>query len=190
MIKAEYHGLYASDFLDELEKRQDLRIDAPVDVEKIALLLGVRITDHVDLGNINTVGSISIKNNTPVIWVNPVENSYRPRRRFTIAHEIGHLVLHIEPDIGVNEFLDTKATLNRRDSHWDIKEYEANNFAAQILMPMNLLNKYGNEIIDRHKNHYNVDKIPRDTFIDKMCDKFVVSDPAMTFRLKRIGVIS
>ncbi len=59
------------------------------------------------------------------------------RKRFTAAHEIGHFVLHkdligsgIEDDVFYRSGLP----------HW--QETEANNFAADILMPWELINKF------------------------------------------------
>ncbi|MEZ0007070.1 Zn-dependent peptidase ImmA (M78 family) [Flavobacterium sp. 28YEA47A] len=48
------------------------------------------------------------------------------RKRFTIAHELGHILLHNESNFPVSEFRDEK-----------IKEKEANSFASEFLMPAN-----------------------------------------------------
>jgi len=61
----------------------------------------------------------------------------RTRRRFTIAHEISHYVLH-EGDIGDGIFDDAlyRSGLSSR------KEAQANSLAADILMPWSKLNKF------------------------------------------------
>lgn len=58
-------------------------------------------------------------NNAPVIWI----NSCMPndRKRYTIAHELGHLVMHLRT-------LDTSKSEEE-------KEEEANRFAAEFLLP-------------------------------------------------------
>lgn len=48
------------------------------------------------------------------------------RKRFTIAHELGHILLHNESNFPVSEFRDEK-----------VKEKEANSFASEFLMPAN-----------------------------------------------------
>jgi Zn-dependent peptidase ImmA (M78 family) len=57
------------------------------------------------------------------------------RRRFTIAHEIGHLVLHKGEQVHV----DSGFRINLRDPRSataeDVEEIEANAFAANLLMP-------------------------------------------------------
>ena len=58
------------------------------------------------------------------------------RRRFTVAHELGHFILH-----GGDDFYDSKDILFRSVSQMDIsendrrKEVQANMFAAELLMP-------------------------------------------------------
>lgn len=55
----------------------------------------------------------------PVIVING--NYSNDRKRLTIAHELGHIVLHISPDIVI--------------PNWRDKEKEAYSFAAEFLMP-------------------------------------------------------
>nr|VFK52558.1 MAG: protein of unknown function (DUF955) [Candidatus Kentron sp. TC] len=187
-----YHGLSAQELLEKLDSESHgFSINAPINVNMMPGLLGVRLDESIKLtaDDISTAGSVTVEVDSAVIWVNPIENQYPPRKRFTIAHEIGHLVLHIDPKTGVREFIDTKKTLARRDYHWDIKEYEANNFAAQLLMPIDLLNECGNRLISSYITKTGKDKMPTSAFILEMSDLFDVSEPAMRFRLKNIGAI-
>lgn len=186
----EYHGLSVKEFLNALHDEHEFQIEPPIDVEKIVRLLDVKLDEKVDFNDISTAGSVSIKDSHARIWVNPLENDYEPRRRFTLAHEIGHLVLHIDPDVGVREFIDTKKTLNRKDSYWDSKEYEANNFAAQLLMPLALIKKHGISVIDRYKERFDVQTVPVTAFVSEMASLFKVSEPAMKYRLKNVGIIN
>lgn len=69
----------------------------------------------------------------PVIGINAAH--HRNRQRFTLAHELGHLLLHTG-DIS----LDTPRTAVRmRDERCatgtDVEEIQANRFAAALLMP-------------------------------------------------------
>nr|VFK23611.1 MAG: protein of unknown function (DUF955) [Candidatus Kentron sp. MB]VFK27971.1 MAG: protein of unknown function (DUF955) [Candidatus Kentron sp. MB]VFK74486.1 MAG: protein of unknown function (DUF955) [Candidatus Kentron sp. MB] len=188
-----YHGFSAKELLEELENNFEFSISAPIDVDKIVVLLGIILDESMNFDEISTAGSVSIVDGRSAanakIWINPIENSYPPRRRFTIAHEIGHLILHIKPEIGIKEFIDTKIKLNRRDYYWDKKEYEANNFAAQLLMPVDLINGYGKKIISSYKKRTEESKVPMTFFIEEMAEQFDVSETAMRFRLKNIGAI-
>lgn len=69
------------------------------------------------------------------IFVN--QNHSHVRRRFTIAHEIGHYVLH-EAQIGDGIFDDAMY----RSGLSNAIEAQANRMAADILMPRSLLDRY------------------------------------------------
>lgn len=185
-----YHGLSAKELLTKLKDEEGFDLTPPIDVEKILQLLDIKYSEEIDFDRIDIAGSISIVAGNPLIWINPIQNDYYPRKRFTIAHEIGHLILHINPEIGIKEFIDTQKTLNRKDSYWNIKEYEANNFAAQLLMPAELILTYGNNIIQDYLAKQKVETMPQELFIKEMANLFKVSEPAMTYRLKNMGALN
>lgn len=162
----------------------------PVDVDMVARLLGIEVSEEPRLGahEIDIVGAITLGSDTEPskVWINPLENSYSPRRRFTLAHEIAHFCMHrVSNHTG---FVDTKRTMNRTMSYWDRFESEANNFAAELLMPENLIRKIGREVINDYKVERSVDKMPLAEFTSRMASKFKVSNPAMEFRLKNVGI--
>lgn len=63
--------------------------------------------------------SIITNNGTPLIIIN--KSIPNDRKRFTIAHELGHILMHIAGDFAISTHRD--------------KEQEANNFASEFLMP-------------------------------------------------------
>lgn len=65
------------------------------------------------------------------IFINDKIN-HRPRRRFTVAHELGHGILN--HDISKVHYRN-----NENDSQTDMQELEANVFARDILMPATVL---------------------------------------------------
>jgi len=72
-----------------------------------------------------------------VIFVNREEPPLR--QTFTIAHEVGHKVLHEE----WARSADYKVLLrNPNEQDQDFREKEANAFAANLLMPRNLMDEY------------------------------------------------
>ncbi|HML91885.1 ImmA/IrrE family metallo-endopeptidase [Methyloceanibacter sp.] len=95
------------------------------------------------------------------IYVN--KNHHPNRRRFTIAHEIAHFVLHQE-EIGDGVFDDAmyRSGLPQR------AEFEANRLAADILMPWHLLNQA---------------MATPDYTVASLADHFQVSKSAMSIRL-------
>lgn len=58
-------------------------------------------------------------NQAPVIWIN--RNMPNDRKRFSLAHELGHLVMHLRSE--------------NLDKSEEQKELEANEFAGEFLMP-------------------------------------------------------
>jgi Zn-dependent peptidase ImmA (M78 family) len=99
----------------------------PVNVMAISQSLGVGV---LGIADDDTVYSGAYyphhpeNNNRPTIIINDAEPSYR--QRFTMAHELGHHVMH-----GYQSFRDQLHFAVGREP----KEIEANNFAANLLMP-------------------------------------------------------
>ncbi|WP_437654708.1 ImmA/IrrE family metallo-endopeptidase [Sorangium sp. So ce1182] len=100
----------------------------PVPVELIVLQLGIRLKEQPSA---EWIGQVDPTVDPPVISIN--SDDALVRQRFTMAHEIGHLLLH-----PLNRmFRDT--TLARRG---DVREEEANEFAASLLMPLWMLDRF------------------------------------------------
>jgi len=72
------------------------------------------------------------------------ENHHVNRQRFTLAHEIGHFCLHVDESIDEDMFVD-RLVFNRDTaaSKGEVQvEIEANKFAAELLMPDQLLKNH------------------------------------------------
>lgn len=96
-----------------------------------------------------------------VIYVNREEPPLR--QTFTIAHELGHKILHED----WARSAEYKVLLrNPREQDQDFREKEANAFAANLLMPRSLMNEY-------------YDSLP----LQELSRLFAVSVPAMRARL-------
>jgi hypothetical protein len=108
---------------DEILRAFDAGV-APVDVRGLCFALGVKIVDDPALKFAGTVDSSP--DGAATITVKAGDPEYR--KRFTIAHELGHLMCH-----GPGEFF--------RDTNFagDRRETEANAFAADLLLPRYLL---------------------------------------------------
>ena len=104
--------------------------DAPVDLKKVAQRLYLVIEEGPMNGEIQ--GALVTDGNVGGILINSTVKSEK-RRRFTLAHEIGHFVLHRNKQT----FQDTSSEL--RDYTTSMMEIEANIFAAMLLMPPSLL---------------------------------------------------
>lgn len=75
------------------------------------------------------------------IWVNAAEaREWPPRKRFTIAHELGHWVLH---RTGQQALFCRHGAVEEADRpELPAAEVEANAFAAALLMPADLLREH------------------------------------------------
>jgi Zn-dependent peptidase ImmA (M78 family)/transcriptional regulator with XRE-family HTH domain len=73
----------------------------------------------VDLSEKFDGASILSDAGCPIILIN--RNISNDRKRFTIAHELGHLILHVLGDFPIGDYRD--------------REREANEFASEFLMP-------------------------------------------------------
>lgn len=109
----------------------------PTPLVSMAKDLGIKIYETYDLKD-NQAGLIRKEKDNYVIYLN-IHDSSR-RKRFTIAHEIGHFILH-KDILEKRELIDDirQPILNRNtDKSQKEKqqiEIEANIFAANILMP-------------------------------------------------------
>lgn len=110
-----------------------------------------------------------------------VNNTKPPTRQyFTIAHELGHYFLHqdeIKRELFVDEenVLDRAGMLYRRDEAVSTKlETEANNFAASLIMPAELVKGAWEKLRD----------------VEDCAQVFNVSVEAMSIRLSRLGLVN
>jgi Zn-dependent peptidase ImmA (M78 family) len=136
----------------------------PVNPVALAKEMGVEVWFASFTGaSKNVSGFYDCEDNS--IYVN--EDEYAPRQTFTIAHELGHKVLHQEWANSA-DYKVLWRDVNGQEQ--DAKEVEANAFAANLLMPKFLLDRY----IDRG--------LPP----SRLAALFAVSVPAMKNRLSKL----
>jgi len=103
-----------------------------------------------------------------------------PRRRFSAAHELGHAVLHRER-MGRYR-ADNRTTLLEDDESTDELEREANQFAAELLMPEAVVRARASELKSLHGC------CPLGVLTYRLAGELLVSREAMRYRLKNLGV--
>ncbi|MEM8988386.1 MAG: ImmA/IrrE family metallo-endopeptidase [Pseudomonadota bacterium] len=130
---AELHERLSADEKALVRRHQK---QAPVDVRALAADLGLNVYKD-DLGqDVSGVLKRDARDAGPSGWVVLVNTDHnRNRQRFTIAHEIGHFLLHRERAEEEGEVTDDY--FYRAFS--SPIEQEANAFAADLLMPTHLL---------------------------------------------------
>ena len=139
---------------------------APVQTVPLARSLGLEVYRTVELPN--DISGMIIKDSEQggpsgyAIFVNANNHTYR--RRFTIAHEIGHFLLHrhlIGDGIMEDALLRAEGLSNR-------VEAQANKLAADILMPWHLIKECQDA---------------GEVSIEDLASRFEVSRDAMSIRL-------
>lgn len=129
------------------------------------------------LGEDADLGFSMKKDGDMVIFTNTC--SRLAREIFTLAHEIGHVMLHMEE---TDSFIDDAVTISGRST--DEKEQEANYFAAYLLMPSDEIDKFLDlEIADFNHNGLTAMDIAR------MMSEFSVSFETALNRLENLGKI-
>ena len=89
------------------------------------------------------------------------KDNEKTRQRFSIAHELGHLFLHLK--YPHEEWLDLPVGVSykRVSGKYNVAEIEANEFAAAFLMPEDSFRKIANKSINTSGSHYNLDEITK-----------------------------
>ena len=154
---------------------------APIPIKKIIRQLDIKLNSF-DLGD-DVSGVLVIEENSPRIGYNPSESNVR--QRFTLAHELGHFVLHCNKKQN-GLFVDSTKVMFRRQGSTPSElrqERQANAFAAAILMPEDLIKKEYEALNEQR------DYLTDDTIVKKLSSIFKVSEIAMTYRLMNLGYI-
>lgn len=112
----------------------------PVDPVDLANKLGVTV-HNAKFADDSLAGLIAKRGGSAQILVEQSDPPYR--KRFSIAHELGHHFLHLLKDghiidRRVDMFREKQPTAAARSSHRN-REVEANWFAAALLMPEDLV---------------------------------------------------
>ncbi len=171
----------------EYLKKQQIDFTPPIKIEEIIRFLSIDISEKPDFRKIKITGNISVKNGIPKIWINPMQNNMIERKRFTLAHELGHYILHIAPENKLDEEINDEKIVYNRSDNWDYIEMQANNFAAQLLMPSDLILEEAEKILSTYKFNNN-QSMNNSDLIEKLAKIFQVSLSAMEFRLASLGV--
>ena len=160
---------------ESILNKLNIRSYKDIDVEKISTYLNVDIkSENLDL---DISGLFILKGEKAYIRFNKEENE--TRQRFTIAHELGHFILHKNSKPLFVEKSEKVMYRNLDSSTGEIKkEREANAFAASLLMPKKFILSEINAIP------------PYETIISYLSKRFKVSEQAMSFRLANLGLIS
>lgn len=152
-------------------QQYSLESTLPVDPLFIAEQVGVDVIE-ADFKYPDVSGLIKKNGDGTVIYIKHSDPALR--KRFTVAHELGHLFLHLS-DKAQGNFVDSEVLFRHgvvSDFTNAKKEIEANQFAASLLMPEELIEQEWGRCYS----------------LTQMTSTFQVSLQAMEIRLRTLGL--
>ena len=166
----------SQDLAAELLLAQDIRTP-PVPIEDVARTLGAEVVfEALD----TSVSGLLYRSADERVTIVVNESQNAARQRFTIAHELGHLLLHKGRPVIVDHF--SRGRLNLRDETSSLatsrEEIDANQFAASILMPADWVH----HAVERKAD------LPPTRLVGALSEEFAVSKQAMELRLMNLGI--
>lgn len=125
--------IHASRKAEEIIESLCIRFPSEISIKDIAMERGAFVRERSLRGS---EARLILKGNLGIISVNSTIPE-QGRKRFAIAHEIGHLELHRSTQLIICSEQDMNVW-----NESSRREREANDFAASMLMPENLLKRY------------------------------------------------
>lgn len=121
--------------------RKKYHLTPPVDLEALAEKERITIR-HVSVPGIDGYADLTRR----IAYLSDAQ-TYPPRRRFTLAHEIGHLEILWHTDIR-GCIIDNPYVDRQKKQKIDMQEYEANAFASELLIPSDWLREQAAQAAD------------------------------------------
>lgn len=173
----------------------------PVDIESlIDFGHGLTIQPVASLAELSDAEAMAAADGT--IWVDLdqyMNERYQNRMRFSLAHEFGHWVLHrdtlkdllIRPELPTDEALEyyLEAMRAMGDKDYSTLEYQANEFAGRLLVPVTALRETITGLTAQVRQYYKVypgtdQETVAEYLAPKICKKFNVSVEVIVRRIK------
>src|ERR1019366_10729663 len=143
----------------------------PVPVENLARALEIDV--RYSPGKQDVSGALIRDGSSVVIAVNSAQ--HENRQRFTIAHEIGHFLLHKGTEVHFDDDFQVNYRNAVSSEATNVDEIEANRFAAALLMPEEFLRR---DLLRLKPNDKTIDNA-----IHSLAVRYKVSTRAMELRL-------
>lgn len=148
----------------------------PVNIEAIIRSFDIELDKNANLSE-RVLGEISKDGDRYKISIKKTDHYYR--KRFTMAHELGHFVLHKDKiGNGIDDSENYRPVRRTDTAAGELEEREANSFAAEILMPEDLVVQYAKE-----RGVFVGDEIEQSAALQEIATAFQVSKAAMGIRI-------
>ncbi|MFA5086366.1 MAG: ImmA/IrrE family metallo-endopeptidase [Candidatus Paceibacterota bacterium] len=186
---------YYSD-IDIKSKADDFRLkywgkDIPIDIEMVAEKeLGIKIIPIPNLIRLASVDAL-ITSKWDIVFTDDFYYSERENRfRFSLAHELGHYVLHKEvyEAFGIKNIDDYNKFFNdMTQENYSLFESQANRFANYLLIPADILCEEIKNIINGNEEYKIFKKVENkiNYLAYSLCDKFKVNETPMEIAIKK-----
>jgi len=168
--------------IDNLYSEYKIEGKIPVPLIKIAESLGYKVcTFKPTFETLHISGIVDYDERK--ILLNGLD--FYKRQRFTLAHEIGHIVLKHQK---VGETLDYREDMENILSSKP-KERDANKFAAELLMPREeFKKKFDEKKSKKDENHKTGEQSDREV-ISRLAKEFLTSYSAAEIRAKELKLV-
>lgn len=175
-----YEDVFSSDFIKNINNILNVEAIKPkhdfgysIDIEQILEIAEYKITKE----NLNNKSGY-LKADKKIVYIDNKEN--KKRQRFTMAHELGHIIQG-KSEAARNDDPDNYKYMDKPD------EVFANSFAAQFLMPKKLLTN----VIDSSINELSINpqKISKDKYqslLELISSKIEVSFQSLNIRIENL----
>jgi Zn-dependent peptidase ImmA (M78 family) len=148
----------------------------PVNPGQIAKKLGIKVIEDELPDEFS--GVLYQKNPKAVtIILNKAQSP--KRKRFSIAHEIGHFEMKHQTEVHVDKKMLFRNEVSA--AAIDPIEIDANAFAAELLMPAEWVKTSYRELVQKSFSD-------EDDFLSELAGLYEVSTAAMSYRLKNLGL--
>ena len=144
----------------------------PIDVEMVIKEYATLLFEHIPIDGVDGVCvNMKVPGKKPTVIVNTT--APKTRRLFTLAHELGHLIIPWHIGTIIDEIKDDSVGNNSDIKYWTL-EREANRFAAELLMPKEWL--FSTFQSNRSLQH----------LVNQVCITCGVSEQAADIRVKQL----
>ena len=143
-------------------------LKVPFNLQNLVQEYAEVIYKHIPIDGVDGIClNLKTAGKTPKVIVNT--NAFETRQNFTLAHELGHIIIPWHYGSIIDEI--EEETINFNSPYWAL-EREANRFASELLIPFEW-------IFSLYKKNRNENYL-----IDQMCDKCRVSEIVAKIRLR------
>ncbi|MDP3836794.1 MAG: ImmA/IrrE family metallo-endopeptidase [bacterium] len=194
-FKAPYIGIGQIRELADQSRDKYWGSDIPIDIEKVLMKLKIKVIPTPDLKRLAGIDSF-ITSDWKSVYVDNeayLEDHKYKRVRFSMAHELGHFLLHkkLYESLGIKSLEDYYNFCEKAPARqYGFLETQANNFAGCFLVPKPVLKEYKEKLLIKLRKQLAVHGIEdidlTEYIIDPLAEQFSVSTEPIRIALQTL----